>query len=80
MIKLKNLIQESEDTNWNNWVASMVSTIEDYIAEERVKFTDVYTAYDYLKSCFRADAPSRDMFEKASKEAIRILINKGIVK
>ena len=79
MISLKSLIFENPDM-WNKWINSMVLTIEDYMMEDDQSVIDVYTAYDYLKSDFRAQSPSRDMFEKAVKETIEILKQKGKIK
>ena len=79
MIKLKSLIIES-DNNWNQWVRSMVLTVIDTLSEEGNSSTDAGYAYDIIKTNFRADAPTRDMFDKACKESITILKTKGIVK
>jgi len=74
------LIKENSDENWKRWINSMVSTVHDTLIENGESFTDVYMAYDIIKTNFRADAPSRDMFEKASKQSIDILKQQGIVK
>lgn len=72
MIKLKSLL-ESTDDNWNRWIQSMVSTVKDYLSENGESHTDAYMAYDIIKSDFRANSPSNEMFQKASNQAIEIL-------
>lgn len=79
MIKLKTLIFESND-NWNRWIQSMVETVKDSLMEREEYHTDIGEAYDILKSNFRADAPSHEMFDRASKEAIEILKKGGTIR
>lgn len=74
------IVKENVDPNWSGWVNSMVLTVQDMFNEAGSPTGDVYEAYDIIKTNFRADAPSRDMFEKACKEAINLLKVKGVVK
>lgn len=64
------VLKEEIDENWRRWIQSMVNTIEE---ESNGQSMDVGEAYDILKTNFRADAPSREMFQKAAKEALEIL-------
>lgn len=68
-----------EDIKLDSWVDSMVGTVEDYLVETGDKNIDVYTAYDILKTNFRADAPSRELFDVACKRAIEKLKQMQIV-
>jgi hypothetical protein len=80
---VKQRLKEAEDPNWTRWVQSMVSTVEDYLTvdcDPPQKFTDIGEAYDVIKTNFRADAPSDDMFQRATKEALDILKQRGKVK
>jgi len=79
MIKLKQLIFESND-NWNRWIKSMINTVQDTLIEDGHSFIDVGEAYDIIKTNFRADAPSIDIFDKACKEAIVILKNNKTIR
>lgn len=75
------IVNESDvDTKWLRWVGSMVNSVEDAVYERGESQTDMYEAYDIIKTEFRANAPSLDMFARASREAVNILKNKGIVK
>lgn len=78
---IKEVINEiQKDENWKRWVTSMVLTVEESLAENEYPIpTDSGTAYDIIKTDFRADAPSRDMFDAACKEAIIELKRKKIV-
>ena len=73
-----NMIKET-DEKWNAWVQSMVATVEDTLLEMGEHYTHEGEVYDILKTNFRADAPSRDMFNKASAQAIGILKKAGRV-
>lgn len=68
-------IRESDD-NWKQWVQGMVQNVQE---EEEFVSGDTGRAYDLLKTNFRADAPSREMFEKACKEALTILIKSKVI-
>jgi len=69
-------IKES-DENWKLWVNSMVQNVE-----EEYDFVggDIGRAYDLLKTNFRAEAPSREMFDKACKEALTVLIKSKVLR
>lgn len=66
-----------EDANWDGWIQSMVQTIEDYLLETSQHTCNEYDAYALLKTDFRADAPSKQIFEKAAAEAIAKLKSMG---
>lgn len=82
---LRKLIREAineiqKDENWKKWVASMVLTVEESLREYEYDIpTDSGTAYDIIKTNFRADSPNDDMFQQACKEAITELKRKKIV-
>lgn len=69
-MKLLPIVKEIKDQNWINWVNSMVQNVEE---ESDFVSGDIGRAYDLLKTNFRADSPSRDMFNQACKEALTIL-------
>jgi len=71
------LKENTSDDNWKRWVASMVSTVNETMLENGIKKIDVGEAYDIIKSDFRAESPSRDMFDKACKEALMVLKQQG---
>jgi len=76
-------LKEAEDANWTRWVQSMVSTVRDHLTidcDPPKRFTDTYEAYDVIKTNFRANAPSDDMFQKAVKQAIDILKQAKLVR
>ena len=75
-LKPKHIKEAEADNHWKNWVASMVSTVEE---EPDFVMGDGGRAYDLIKTNFRADAPSREMFNKACAEALRILKTKGTI-
>lgn len=72
-------LNESDD-NWKRWVNSMVSTVNDRMIEDNIQKIDVGEAYDIIKVDFRAESPTRDMFDKACKEALTILKQQGKLK
>jgi len=76
MMNLSKLIQEIEDVHWKRWVDSMVQTF----IEQSGGSTDPGEAYDIIKTNFRSDAPSRDVFNKASREAMEILRQMGKIR
>lgn len=73
------VVNESADIRWTKWIQNMVSTIEYHIAEIDEPSISEYEAYDILKTSFQSNAPYQDMFQKACKEVLVILKQKGIV-
>ena len=45
-----------EDANWNGWVQSMVSTVEDALIDQGLDSVDQYEAYYIIKTDFRSES------------------------
>ena len=74
------IVKENVDPRFNRWVGSMVNHVEESLAEMGASKTDTGNAYDIIKTNFRANAPSQELFDRACKEAIVILTKTGVVK
>lgn len=72
-------VNENADPKFNNWVNSMVNTVEESLMEMGQTQTDVGEAYDIIKTNFRADSPSNELFQKACREALSSLKKMGRV-
>jgi len=74
------IVKENVDPRFDRWVGSMVNHVEESLAEMGVSKTDTGNAYDIIKTNFRANAPSQELFDRACKEAIVILTKTGVIK
>lgn len=74
------IVKEDGSIQFDKWVNSMVNTVEEHVIETEQPYISVYESYDILKTTFRTNTMSHELFEKACKEAIQILKKSGIIK
>jgi hypothetical protein len=75
-----NIVNEEVDPKFDRWVKSMVNTVEESVVEMGQSQIDIEEAYDIIKSNYRSSSPSQEIFDRACREAVKILKNTGIVK